>query len=71
MDIHSLSIQAKSLPQGMFDTSSWALGLIRLKGKRKKYTLTLSELIFLHHPSGNEGKVEYYGSGRGLTSTAS
>lgn len=67
MDIHSLSIQAKSLPQGMFDTSSWALGLKRLKGKekKKKHTLTLSELIFLHHPSVNEGKVEHYGSSRG------
>lgn len=36
MDIHSLSIQADSLPQGVFDTSSWALGLKRLKGKEKK-----------------------------------
>jgi len=61
MDIHSLSIQADSLPQGMFDTSSWALGLKRLKGKEKKpHTLSLSELIFLHCPSVNE-EVQHYG----------
>lgn len=65
MDIHSLSIQADSLPQGMFDTSSWALGLKRLKGKEKKRTLTLSEIIFLHHPSVNEEEVKHYGGSSG------